>query len=106
MWFTLWLSTRMAGCCWAPEITASIYRLDSDHAYTRLLNVAPTQVTGFCAAPDGRIYAVTGNIGTIVSIGPDLEASGTFESDVFDAGAFTYWGRLSNEAEGRRVDRV
>ena len=78
----------------------SIYRVDSDHAYTRLLDAAPAQVTGFCAAPDGRIYAVTGNIGTIVSIGADLAASGTFESDVFDAGAFTYWGRLSNEAKG------
>ena len=26
----------------------TIFRLDSDHSYTRLLNVAPTQVTGFC----------------------------------------------------------
>lgn len=78
----------------------SIYRLDSDHSYTRLLTVAPTQVTGFCAAPDGRLYAVTGNIGKILAVGPDLESSGTFESDVLDAGGFSYWGRLTNESNG------
>ncbi len=55
---------------------------------------APAQVTGFCSAPDGRIYAVTGNIGTIVSIGADLDASGTFESDVFDAGRVLLLGPL------------
>src|SRR5579863_9130537 len=81
----------------------TIFRLDSEHSYTRLLNVAPTQVTGFCTAPDGRIYAVTGNIGSIVSVGPALESSGTYESDVFDAGAFTYWGRLSEEVKGGTV---
>jgi sugar lactone lactonase YvrE len=78
----------------------AIYRLDSAQSYTKLLNVAPTQVTGFRTAPDGRIYAVTGNIGAIYSIGPNLETSGTYESDVFDAGAFTYWGRVSSEGNG------
>ena len=43
---------------------------------------------------------VTGNIGTIVSIGADMASSGAFESDVFDAGGFTYWGRLSEETKG------
>ncbi len=75
----------------------AVYRIDSPQSYTRLLNLAPTQVTAFSAA-GGRIYAVTGNIGKIVSIGPDLEASGAIESDVFDAGAFAYWGRLSHSS--------
>jgi len=78
----------------------AIYRLDSDFSYTRLVNLAPTQVTGFSLAPDGRIYAVTGNIGAIFSIGPQLESSGTYTSEVFDAGAFTYWGRVSSEGSG------
>jgi len=76
----------------------AIFRIDSEHSYTRLLNVPPTQVTAFAAAPGGRIYAVTGNIGKIFSIGPELDSAGTIESDVFDAGAFTYWGRLSTES--------
>jgi WD40 repeat protein len=78
----------------------TIFRVDSDHSYTRLVNVDPTQVTAFCSAPDGRVYAVTGNIGSIVAIGPGRDASGAYESDVFDAGAFTYWGRLSEESAG------
>jgi hypothetical protein len=78
----------------------NIYRLDSDHLYTLLLNAASSQVTGFCASPDGMLYAVTGNIGKIFSIGPGLESTGTFESDVYDAGAFSYWGRLNLESRG------
>jgi hypothetical protein len=30
----------------------------------------------------------------VFSIGPALEASGTYESDVLDAGSFSYWGRI------------
>jgi sugar lactone lactonase YvrE len=78
----------------------AIYRLDSDSAYTRLLNLAPTQVTAFCAAPGGKLFAVSGNIGKVFSIGPELESQGTVESDVFDAGSFTYWGRLTFDPEG------
>jgi outer membrane protein assembly factor BamB len=72
----------------------NLYRIDSDYSYTRLLNVEPTQITGLLRAPEGRIYAVTGNIGKVIAIGPDLEPSGTFESDVLDAGGFSYWGHV------------
>src|SRR6185369_17161927 len=74
----------------------NVYRLDSDHTYTRLLNLAAAQVTGFATGANGRLYAVTGNIGEIFSIGPEREPSGTLESDVMDAGAFSYWGRMTS----------
>ncbi|MGH9665609.1 MAG: hypothetical protein ACRD9L_14390 [Bryobacteraceae bacterium] len=77
----------------------SIYRLDNDHIYTLLLDLAPTQVTAFCPGPQGRVYAVTGNIGKVYEIGPGFEKQGTFESDVLDAESFSYWGRLSFRAE-------
>ena len=35
----------------------------------------------------------------MIAIGPDLEPSGTLESDVLDAGGFSYWGRISTEPE-------
>jgi sugar lactone lactonase YvrE len=73
-----------------------IYRIDSDQRYWKLLSLSSTQVTGFCAGTGGKLYAVTGNIGKLFSFGPELEKSGTFESDIFDAGAFSYWGRLSH----------
>ncbi len=78
-----------------------VYRIDNDHSYTRLVNLAPAQVTAFCTAPGGKIYAATGNIGEVFSIGPEAEASGTFESDVFDAGGFSDWGRLTALTQGR-----
>jgi hypothetical protein len=74
----------------------NIYRLDSDQTYTRLLNLAAAQVTGFVSGANGRQYAVTGNIGEIFSIGPEREPSGSIDSDVLDAGAFSYWGRMTS----------
>jgi hypothetical protein len=76
-----------------------LYRIDSEYAYSLLLNVAPTQITGLAAATDGKLWAITGNIGKVFSIGPALEASGTYESDVLDAGSFSYWGRLATDPE-------
>ncbi len=76
-----------------------LYRIDNDHSYTRLRNLASTQVTGLTAAPDGTLYAVTGNIGKMFAVGPATEASGTYESDVLDAGVFTYWGRVTAEPD-------
>jgi hypothetical protein len=72
-----------------------IYRLESDRKYWKLLSLPSTQVTAFCAGAGGRLYAATGNIGKLFSIGPDTEQTGIFESDIFDAGAFSYWGRIS-----------
>lgn len=72
-----------------------VYRLEPDHQYWKVVSLSSTQVTGFCAGAGGKLYAVTGNIGKIFSIGPELEQTGVFESDIFDAGAFSYWGRLS-----------
>ena len=41
---------------------------------------------------------MTGNIGEVIAIGPELAPSGTLESDVLDAGGFSYWGRANNES--------
>lgn len=76
----------------------NIYRIDSDLVYTLLVNLAPTQVTVLAGGPRGQIIAATGNIGKVYRIGPEIEKTGTLESEPFDAGAFTYWGRLSLEA--------
>jgi hypothetical protein len=73
----------------------NIYRLDSDLTYTLVANLAPTQVTGFARGPNGQLYAATGNIGKVYRIGPELEKSGTYESDPLDTNTFTYWGRLT-----------
>lgn len=70
-----------------------IYRIDSEQLFTELLNAPPTQVTNLFQGKDGILYAVTGNVGNLYSIGPDLERTGTLESEVFDTHDFAYWGK-------------
>jgi len=84
----------------------SIYRLDTDNLYTILVSSSPTQITGFCGGKDGKIYAASGNSGKVFEMGSGLAPEGSIESDVFDAGLFTYWGRLIFTAEinGGRVE--
>src|SRR5437773_10533489 len=56
-------------------------------------------MTAFQDGRDGHLYAGTGNVGKGYDIGPGLEREGSVESDVFDAGSYTLWGRLSFEAK-------
>jgi sugar lactone lactonase YvrE len=81
------------------------YRLDSDQVYTELLSAPPTQVTCLLAGAGGKLYAATGNVGKVYQIGPGLEKEGALESEVFDAGLFSYWGRLSfrGQPEGGQI---
>lgn len=72
----------------------SVYRVESELVSTKLVTLAPTQVTALVAVPKGPIVAVTGNIGKVYSIGPQLEKDGTLESEVMDAGVFSEWGRV------------
>jgi sugar lactone lactonase YvrE len=75
----------------------NVYRIETPFLYTSLLSVAATQITGICGR-DGRLFAVTGNVGKVYEIGPVLEPVGTIESDVFDAGIHSLWGRVSFQA--------
>jgi hypothetical protein len=77
----------------------NIYRIDSENISTLLINTTPTQVTAFTSTPDGTLHAATGNIGRVYRIGPGSEAQGSFESDPFDVGGFSWWGRLSFHGE-------
>ncbi len=76
----------------------NIYRIESPTMYTTLVALPATQVTAFQAGRDGRLYAATGNTGKVYEIGPGLEHEGWIESDVFDSGLYSLWGRLSVEA--------
>ena len=75
-----------------------IYRIESDALYTALVTAPSTQITAFQSAADGSLYAATGNVGKVYRAGPGLAQEGWLESDVFDAGFFSKWGRLSFEA--------
>ena len=76
----------------------SLYRIESPSRYTALLTLPVTQITAFQSGPGGRLYAATGNTGKVYEIGPEVEHEGSIESDVFDSGMYTLWGRVSFEA--------
>ncbi|MGC9950783.1 MAG: hypothetical protein ABSF64_30835 [Bryobacteraceae bacterium] len=75
-----------------------IYRIESDVLYTALVASPSTQITAFQTGADGALYAAAGNVGKVYQMGPGLAREGSLESDVFDAGFFSQWGRLSFEA--------
>jgi sugar lactone lactonase YvrE len=77
----------------------NLYRIESPSLYTLLLTMPSAQITAFQPGPDGHLYASTGNVGKVYDIGPGLATQGSVESDVFDAGLYTQWGRLSYEAK-------
>ena len=83
-----------------------IYRIESDVLYTALLIAPSTQITAFQTGERGTLYAATGNVGKIYQLGPGTAHEGSIESDVFDAGFFSQWGRLSFEANlnGSRIE--
>ncbi len=73
----------------------AIYRIDTSPLFTVLLNAPPTQVTCLEAGLDGKLYAATGNAGKVYEIGPELEREGVIESETYDSGGFSYWGRMT-----------
>jgi sugar lactone lactonase YvrE len=82
-----------------------IYRIESDGLHTVLVTAPSTQITALQTGADGALYAATGNVGKIYRVGPGLAQEGSLESEVYDAGFFSQWGRLSFEANlnGGRV---
>jgi len=75
----------------------NLYRVESPTLYTGLLVMPATQVTVLQVGSGGRLYAATGNAGKVYEIGPALESTGSVESDVFDSGGYSLWGRVSPE---------
>jgi hypothetical protein len=77
----------------------NLYRIENASQYTLLSSLSSSQITGF--ARDGqRLIAVTGNIGKIFEISATAETEGSYESEVFDGGGFTQWGRLHAKSTG------
>jgi len=73
----------------------NLYRVETRSLYSTLVSFPVAQVTALLASKDGAIYAVTGNVGQVFRVGPGIEPEGTIESDVFDSGGFSTWGRLT-----------
>jgi len=83
----------------------NLYRIETRSLYSTLVTFPVDQVTVLLPASDGSLYAATGNVGKVFRVGPGLEKEGWIESDVFDSGGYSTWGRLSptDELHGGRI---
>src|SRR5436190_6630622 len=79
-----------------------IFRLAGDPARATLLARAPArQVTSLIRDASGRIVAATSNPGKVFSIAAARAATGSYDSDVRDAGTVATWGVIRWRATSR-----
>ncbi len=74
-----------------------LHRIDSERESTLLIDAEAMQITALVPGRQGALLAATANPGKLFRVGPGLVQTGSIESDAFDAGGFTYWGRLRIE---------
>ena len=79
-----------------------VFSLAANGDFTDLLQASAAQVTGLAAASGGRVLAATSNLGKVFVLGGEREANAEafYESDVFDAGNFSRWGRAEVRGSG------
>ena len=73
----------------------NLYRVETRSLYSTLVSFPVAQVTALVAGKDGALYAATGNVGKVFRSAPELSRKEPIESDVFDTGGFSTWGRLT-----------
>jgi hypothetical protein len=73
----------------------AVIQLDQNRVFSQLTKSTTGQVTGLVRGASGKTFVATANPGKVFTLGPEMEAEGTFESQPFDARIFSRWGRLS-----------
>jgi len=69
-----------------------VYSIRENGDYADIAHLEASQVTGFADTAHG-FYLGTANAGKVYLMSHEPAASGTYMSDVFDAGVFSQWGR-------------
>jgi outer membrane protein assembly factor BamB len=72
----------------------SLLVIDGRGVYAQLAKAGSAQITGIARSAAGKVYLCTANPGKVISVGPEYEAEGTYESRSFDAQLFSQWGRI------------
>lgn len=79
-----------------------LFRLSGDPARATLLaRAAARQITALVRDSSGRIIAATSNPGKLFALATTRAATGTYESDVRDAGTVATWGAIRWRASAR-----
>jgi WD40 repeat protein len=72
----------------------ALLAIDGHGVFAQLAKAGSAQITGIVRNAAGKIFLCTANPGRVVSLGPEYEPQGSFESRTFDAQLFSQWGRL------------
>jgi hypothetical protein len=71
-----------------------LLRIDRDGAAASLARFPSDQVTALAVSPAGRLLVGGSNDARLAALGPETAASGSWLSEVFDAGTASDWGAI------------
>jgi len=74
--------------------SGALLAIDGRGVFAQLAKAGSAQITGIARNSAGKLFLCTANPGKVLSVGPEYEPEGTFESRSFDAQLFSQWGRL------------
>jgi sugar lactone lactonase YvrE len=80
-----------------------IYRIDEQGQYADIAHLEASQAVGFADSARG-LYVGTANTGKIYLLSHTQATESTYLSDVFDAGAFSQWGRAEVDSSSTNYD--
>jgi WD40 repeat protein len=72
----------------------ALLAIDGRGVFAQLAKAGSAQITGIARNSSGKVFLCTANPGKVLSVGPEYEAEGTYESRSFDSQLFSHWGRL------------
>jgi len=99
--YALWPTPQ--GLLAATGNRGRIYRLHENGEFEDLAHLEASQAVGFTTAPQGYFVA-TSNSGKLYSLSHAADSEANYESDVFDAGVFSRWGRAETETSSGGFD--
>ena len=74
--------------------SGALLAIDGHGVFAQLAKAGSAQITGIARSSAGKVILCTANPGKLISLGPEYEPEGTYESRSFDAQLFSQWGRI------------
>ena len=74
--------------------SGALLAIDGHGVFAQLAKAGSAQITGIARSSSGKVILCTANPGKLISLGPEYEPEGTYESRSFDAQLFSQWGRI------------
>jgi hypothetical protein len=74
--------------------SGALLAIDGRGVFAQLAKAGSAQITGIVRDTAGKVILCTANPGKLISLGPEYEPEGTYESRSFDAQLFSQWGRV------------